>query len=63
MHTGRKDPGIIVANYRICVIGGYGEDYEVLETVEYYDPITDVWSMGVSMQQGRCGLGVSYHAI
>jgi hypothetical protein len=50
----RDDFGIATVDGRIWVLGGMtGERGNRLDTIEIYDPVTDVWSAGPNMTSGR----------
>ncbi len=60
----RAGLGVAAAsNGRIYAIGGsggtYRSGYEILATVEEYDPATDTWRARASMPTARVGLGVA----
>jgi len=57
MPTARVGHGVVSCNSKIYVIGGYNNS-GFLETVEVYDPISNLWEVKTPMPYGRAEFGI-----
>ena len=57
MKTSRSMVGVAVLNSCLFAVGGCNE--QSLESVEIYNPETDVWTIVAPMKQPRSGLGTA----
>ena len=57
MHSKRKSLGICVYDGKLFVGGGLDENYNALDSVEFYDDVTGTWNIFNSMNQARYNHG------
>ncbi|MBI5554322.1 MAG: hypothetical protein HY920_00525 [Elusimicrobia bacterium] len=56
MPAARAEFAIAVVSNKIYVIGGESDSYDVVQTVEEYDPTTDTWTSKADMPTARVAL-------
>ncbi len=59
MPTPRRNFGTAASDGKIYAIGGGNNDFEVLSTVEEYDPASNTWTTRVPMSTAHHVLGVA----